>query len=135
MPPIHASELADAIRAIRALSDLHRTHSTLDEDRALEAMQADRPAFWTMAGYSNQLAGKFLTTANTEGLEAALAQCADEHAGTYLRTAPYLLGTLIPLNIKAHVERNAAWSRIGGDAESIQRARRKMPAPMFEAAE
>lgn len=124
-------DFSDILRAIRALADLHGTASTHDESLALGAAQRGRAAFWTTAGYSNQIAGILLTAANQRGIPAALAECADDLAGDYRRRAEYLLGTLIPLNREAHVAINSAWQAMAETAETIRRARAARPAPMF----
>lgn len=126
--------ITDTLKAIRALSDLHGTHSTIDEERALDAVQAGRAAFWTTASYHNQIAGIFLTAVNRSGLAFALKQCARDEDPDYMRHSAYLLGTLVPLNPPACAAVNAAWSSIGETWDAIRRARAAMPVPMFAVA-
>lgn len=127
--------LTDAINAIRALSSLHNTSSSRDEDLALDAFQADRAAFWTTEGASNQLAGILLEAANRDGLTAALARCANDLHPQFMRHTTFLLSTLIPLNQKARVALNGAWERLADDDRAMRIARASHPVPMFEAAE
>lgn len=128
-------DITDALKAIRALANLHGTHSTPDEEIALQNLQDGRAAFWTSHGYHNQLASRLLGAVNQFGLPAALEQCAEDANPSYIRRAEYLLGTLIPLNRAARIEINLAWEAIGGTADAIRRARRSRPVPMFEVAE
>lgn len=121
-----------AIRAIRALGDLFDNRSTPDEGPALDAFQAGRAAYWTRAGYSNAKACLLLTDANRFSLENALEVHADDDHPSQAARAPYLLGTLIPLNRAACAELERAWSRIGAGENAIRRARAAMPAPMFD---
>lgn len=102
-------DLPDAIRAISALGNLFNSSDTFAEESALDAFQAGREAYWSKAGYSNQIAGIVLLAANRGGLASALRAHANDDSTLYARRTPYLLGTLIPLNKPAMEALHRAW--------------------------
>lgn len=69
--------------------------------RAVEALIADRPAFYRLTDHNHAVAGLLTDMANNVGLEAALARYADERrAGCKARE---LLDLIVPLNTEGHV--------------------------------
>lgn len=134
-PTIHApADIDDTLAAIRALANLHRSSSTLDEELALDAHQAGRAVYWTKCGYSNALAGILLTQANRYGLEKALLHCANNCTSSQARNTAYLLSTIIPLNNAAQSEWNAAWHADEQEQKRVNNARAQMSVPMFDGA-
>lgn len=105
-------DIAAAIRLISAASELFQNGDTRAQDAALEAFQDGRPAYWSKGVYSNQRASRLLWVANRFSLDTALRQIADDHP-SYAARAPYLLGTLIPLNLEAMHAIERAWSEYG----------------------
>lgn len=127
-------DITDALRAVRALSHLHGSHSTMGEECVIAAVQAGRAAYWTTASYHNQAAMAVLELANRCDLTSALALFAVDHHPSYAARRDYLLGTLIPLNGKARQDINRAWEAMGEATDAMRRARAARPAPMFEVA-
>lgn len=119
-------------RAITALGNVYLNAFTDSREHALKAAQAGRAVFWSTASYHNAKASMLVDEANKTGLAMALAKgIPDDTHPSYAARTPYLLGTLIPLNIEARRQINSAWEAWDNEQRSIARARAKQPAPMF----
>lgn len=101
------------IRAIRHHAELHNSYDTFQEEKAIEALQAGRPVFWSSAQYSNQAAMILHTRANCDGLAAALAE--HPHFAEWIET-------LIPLTPSAEVALEEARWQIAGALQGKQEA-------------
>lgn len=107
---ITGADLMDICDRIRALSASFDNYNTRREADALNNYQRGRPAYWSMARYTDAAAGYLCDLAHHDGLEAALDRIVDDKWPAGLKTRARLLSTLIPLNRAAEIEKGRAVS-------------------------
>lgn len=105
---VPAAELFDIVGRIRDLARNADNYNTTREAAALNNHQRNRPAYWTIARYSDAAACRLCDLAHAEGLDKALEQLVDEDWPAGLRSRARLLTTILPLNDFAKREKAEA---------------------------
>jgi len=105
--------LADAIA-------IYENNCDFDREQTRAAIDAGRPAFWTMSNFSDQWGCNVLRRIN-EGMSVveAIAKYPKLDHGR-------LLGTLVPLNAKAETELSHAYAAIGLFRDQFELAARRV---------
>jgi hypothetical protein len=102
--------------ALEHIDERFGGYCTVSREKAIDALDAKRPAFATVATYHQGAWGAFAIYANESGLDAALAwSLSPTHPA---KTQAVLLATLIPLN-KAADEALALYDEWAAAAPSL----------------